>query len=137
MLDEFYAESGYKLNHQHAHEAFAKFLADEKLGCAWLIEAEEQNAGYVVMTLCYSMEYGGLVGSVDDLFVRPPFRGAGLGSAALKEVQEFCRQRGVRALRVETGWEDSRAQAVYRKSGFRPVARQLLTLPLDEPIHEN
>src|ERR1017187_3523480 len=103
MMDEFHAEFGYPLNHQHATEAFATLLADDRLGCVWFIQADGQDVGYLVLTLCHSMEYGGLTAFVDDLFVRLPFRRLGLATAALTEVRAFCVQRGVRAIHVETG----------------------------------
>ena len=136
MMDEFYAEGGYPLNHERAAEAFATLLADERLGCVWFIQANGQDVGYVVLTLCYSMEYGGPSAFVDDLFVRLPFRRAGLGTAALTEVRAFCAKRGVRAIHVETGRDNIAAQAVYRRVGFAQTDRQLLALRLANPTHE-
>ena len=136
MMDEFYVEGGFPLNHRHAAEAFTTLLADQRLGCVWLIQAGAQEVGYVVITLCFSMEYGGLNAFVDDLFVRKPFRGAGLASAALREVQAFCTRRGVRALHVETGRDNAAAQVVYRRVGFTHTDRQLLTVKLASATHE-
>ena len=136
MMGEFYAEGGYPLNHQRATEAFATLLADDHLGCVWFIQTDGQDVGYVVLTLCYSMEYGGLNAIVDDLYVRLPFRRAGLGTAALTEVRAFCTKRGVRAIHLETGRDNAAAQAVYRKVGFTHTDRQLLTLRLANPTHE-
>jgi GNAT superfamily N-acetyltransferase len=137
MMGEFYAEGGYSLNHQRATEAFSTLLADDRLGGVWLLQADGQAAGYVVLTLCYSMEYGGINAFVDDLFVRPPFRRSGLGTAALTEVRAFCAGRGVRAIHVETGRDNAAAQAVYRRAGFKQTDRQLLALRLAAPTHED
>jgi GNAT superfamily N-acetyltransferase len=136
MMAEFYAEGGFPLNQQRATEAFATLLADERLGCVWFIQADGQEVGYVVLTLCFSMEYGGPNAFVDDLFVRLPFRWAGLGTAALTEVRTFCAERGVRAVHVETGRDNTAAQVVYRRVGFTQTDRQLLTLRLANPTHE-
>jgi ribosomal protein S18 acetylase RimI-like enzyme len=65
-----------------------------------------------------------------------PFRRLGLGTAALGEVRAFCTQRGVRAIHVETGRDNAGAQAVYRRIGFMQTDRQLLTLRLANPTHE-
>lgn len=77
LMSEFYAESGYPLNRQRAQLAFSELLADERLGLIWLIQAGPEIAGYVVLTLGYSMEYGGRDAFVDDLFIRQP-PGAGV-----------------------------------------------------------
>ena len=89
-----------------------------------------------MVTLCYSMEYGGTNAFVDDLFVRKPFRSAGLGTRAVTDVRAFCAKRGVRAIHVETGRDNAAAQAVYRRVGFAPTDRQILTLRLANATHE-
>jgi len=136
MMEEFYAEGGYPLNHRRATDAFTALLADDRLGWVFFIEADAQDVGYVVVTLCYSMEYGGTNAFVDDLFVRKPFRSAGLGTRAVTDVRAFCAKRGVRAIHVETGRDNAAAQAVYRRVGFAPTDRQILTLRLANATHE-
>jgi GNAT superfamily N-acetyltransferase len=135
LMAEFYAEGGYPLNDRRAAEAFTTLLADERLGQVWFIQADSQTVGHVVVTLCFSMEYGGLIAFVDDLFIQRPFRRMGLGAAALTEVCDFCAKRGVRAILVETGRDNAAAQAVYRRVGFVNTDRQLLALTLADPTH--
>jgi GNAT superfamily N-acetyltransferase len=136
LMAEFYVEGGYRLNHQRAAEAFATLLGDDRLGHVWFIQADGRDVGYVVLTLCYSMEYGGLSAFVDDLFVRVPYRRAGLGTAALTHVRSFCAKNGVRAIHVETGRDNHAAQKVYSRIGFTHTDRQLLGLRLASPTHE-
>jgi GNAT superfamily N-acetyltransferase len=134
-MTEFYAEAAYPLNHRRATEAFSALLAEDHLGQVWLIQTDSQDVGHVVVTLCFSMEYGGLIAFVDDLFVQRAFRGAGLGTAALAQVRAFCAKRGVRAILVETGRDNVAAQALYRRMGFVNTDRQLLALRLADPTH--
>ena len=135
MMAEFYSDSLYTLNPRRAAESFAPLLADDRWGYVWFIRGDSQDVGYVVITLSYSMEYGGPSAIVDDFFIRPAFRGAGLGKAALAEVASFCATRGARAVHVETGDDNPRALAVYRKAGFVDTNRVHLTLKLAEPTH--
>ena len=135
LMAEFYAEAGYPLNRTLAADAFAALIGDERLGYAWLIQAEGSDAGYVVLTLTFSMEYGGPSAFVDDLFIRPAFRGQGLGTRVLTEVRAFCLGLGVRAVHLEVGRDNMPAQTVYRKMGFSPTDRELLTLMLSDPTH--
>lgn len=136
LMSEFYAESDYALHPSRAEEAFKALLADHGFGRAWLIESQAQVAGYVVLTLGYSMEYGGRDAFVDDLFIRRAFRGKGLGRSALDEVRSAALSLGVRALHLEVGRDNSAAQALYRRTGFEDSGRQLLTLRLADPTHE-
>jgi GNAT superfamily N-acetyltransferase len=135
MMAEFYSDSPYTLNSRRAAEAFAPLLADDRLGHVWLIQASSEDVGYIVVALSYSMEYGGPSAVVDDFFIRPAFRGAGLGKAALVEGSKFCESRGVRAIHVETGHDNPRALAVYQRAGFVDTCRVHLTLKLAEPTH--
>ena len=136
LMAEFYSEAAYPLKHRRAAEAFAALLADERLGHVWLIQADSQDVGHVVVTLCFSMEYGGIIAFVDDLFVQKEFRDAGLATEALTGVRAFCTKLGVRAIFVETGRDNVAAQTVYRRAGFVNTDRQLLALRLATPTHE-
>lgn len=130
LMTDFYSETATPLDTQRAADAFAAVVADDRLGHVWLIQAENEDVGYVVVTFSYSMEFGGRNAFLDDLFIRAAFRGAGLGTAALKEVRAFCADRDVRALHLETGRDNAAAQALYRSAGFKVTDRQLLTLVL-------
>jgi len=130
LMREFYAEAATPLDPTRAGQAFAALLADNRLGKVWLIQAGDADVGYLVVTFSYSMEFGGQNAFVDDLFIQAAFRGAGLGTAALAEVRDFCVARGVRALHLETGRDNAAAHALYRRAGFFVTDRQLLTLVL-------
>jgi GNAT superfamily N-acetyltransferase len=135
LMDEFYSEAGYELNRPDAANAFASILANKSLGHIWLIEYETQVAGYVVLTLKYAMEYGGLMACLDDLYVKKPFRNMGLATSALADVRDFCKSIQVRAISVEVGKDNDPAQVVYKRTGFVNTDRQLLTLMLENPMH--
>ena len=135
LMTDFYAESGYTLDRPHAAEAFAALLADEQLGRVWLVEQGPAAAGYIAITFVFAMEYGGRMAVVDDFYVRPEARGAGLGTAALAEVRRACTALGVRAMRVEVGRDNAVAQAAYRSAGFATVDHQLMTVALAAPSH--
>lgn len=135
LMADFYAEGGYILDRPHAEAAFTSLLADARLGRVWLIEQGFAAVGYVVSTFVFAMEYGGVSAVVDDFYVRPASRGAGLGTAALAEVRRACDELGMRAMRVEVGGDNAAAQAVYRRVGFEKVDHQLMALPLADPTH--
>lgn len=137
LMSGFYEESGFNLDGPLAERAFATILGDERLGYVWLIVDGDKDVGYLVLALRFGMEFGGLIGCVDDLFVVPGSRNKGLGTAALRQVRAFCEQIGVRAITVEVGFGNRPAQAVYRRLGMAEApGRQLLALPLAPPTHK-
>ena len=135
LMIEFYAEAAFVLSRAAAERTFQALLAAPDLGNVWLLEADGAPAGFVVLTVSFSMEYGGLRGFVDDFFVAKAFRRRGLGAAALQAVMIACAQRGVRALLVEAGPGNEAALSVYRRAGFVDTGHVLLTLPLGSPVH--
>jgi len=136
LMAEFYAESDYGLDQELAERAFAAILSDERLGYVWLIDDEAKVVGYVVLTLRFGMEYGGLMACIDDLFVVPQSRNKGLTTAALVQVRDFCKSIGVRAITVEVSHSNGSAQTVYRRLGLAEAPdRQLLALALASPMH--
>lgn len=134
LIRQFYSEANIALSEHAASRAFEVLLDDSRLGQVWMLEEDGHPAGFVVLTVSFSMEYGGLRGFVDDFYVAPQFRRRGLGHAALEEVKRACRRRGVRALLVETGPDNAAALSAYRSVGFVDSGRCLLTLPLAERL---
>ena len=135
LMNEFYAEGGYPLNPDRARAAFLPLLGPGELGQVLLIEVGGEAAGHLVLTFGYSMEYGGRNAFVDDLFIRPAFRGRGLGAQIVAQARAICEELGVRAMHLEVARDNAAAQAVYRGAGFRETGRQLLTLTLELPTH--
>jgi GNAT superfamily N-acetyltransferase len=135
MMAQFYSDSPYTLNPQRATDAFASLLSDERLGHVWFIQSGAIDVGYVVVTYCHSMTFGGMAAIVDDFFIRPSFRGAGLGKAAMVELRTLCLAQGLRAIKVETGCDNPTALAVYKHAGFIETDLVHLTLPLAAPTH--
>jgi ribosomal protein S18 acetylase RimI-like enzyme len=137
LMREFYAESGYVLVEPQATAAFEALMARPESGRIWLAEPDGEPVGYVVVTFVFAMEHGGLAAVVDDFYVRPKARGEGVGKAALAAVRRACEALGARAMRVEVGVNNVRAQAVYRSAGFEPFPdRALMQVSLAPPSHE-
>ena len=136
MMREFYAGSGLALDAARARGAFATLVGSPRLGRVWLAEQEGAPAGYVVLTVCYGMQYGALRGFVDDLYVRPAARRRGVGGALVAAVRRACAERGLRALLVEVGAGNDAALRLYRRYGFVGTAHLLMINPNCEVEHE-
>ena len=58
-------------------------------------------------------------GEVKRMYVRPAFRGKGLGKAILNHLAEHARANGISALRLETGIYQVEAIGLYDGCGFQ------------------
>ena len=136
LMGEFYGEAGYPLPPEPAARAFQALFDDPRLGRVWLVHTDDAPAGYLVLTLGFSMEFGGPRGFVDDFFVRHSARGKGLGAALLATVKEACIEMGVHVLVVETGPIGDPARSIYARAGFQDSGRVLLSQALGAALHE-
>src|SRR5262249_290710 len=83
------SESDVLFDGVSARAALSHLIANPSCGVVWLLNVEHEGAGYIVLTIGFSMEYGGLDALVDDLFVRSRFRRKGFGRAALATLFGF------------------------------------------------
>ena len=60
-------------------------------------------------------------GEIKQVYVRPAFRGRGLGKALIEAIVEAARQIGYRTLRLETASYMKDAQALYQSLGFHLI----------------
>lgn len=132
LMHEFYAESNHALDRTWAEASFRQLFQNDGRGGAWIARRDTEAIGYVVLTLRHSMEFGGLSGFIDDLFVHPGARRNGVGSALLATLFDACRDLGVAAVHVEAGSSNAAASGLYREFGLVPYTddRQLLTARL-------
>jgi ribosomal protein S18 acetylase RimI-like enzyme len=134
LMQEFYDEASVPLDRDWAQHAFEDLLAQPHLGAVWLLERDGGAIGHIVLSVRFAMEFGGLSGYVDDLFVRPAARRCGAASIGLDVLAAECRRRGCRSLEVEVGAGNVAAQALYRGHGLLPIDddRQLLRVVFDD-----
>ena len=53
------------------------------------------------------------------MYVRPAFRGKGIGVAMLDHLAEYVRERQIKLLRLETGIYQTNAIKLYERDGFQ------------------
>jgi GNAT superfamily N-acetyltransferase len=72
-------------------------------------------AGVALLAFRPSISAGALIASIEDLYVRPDARCAGVGRTLLDAVVERCRARSVSYVEVQT---DDEAAPFYKASGY-------------------
>jgi len=65
--------------------------------------------------------FGREYAEVKRMWVRPQFRGLGLGALMLRQLEAHARDHQVPVLRLETGIYQHAAIALYEKHGFRQI----------------
>jgi ribosomal protein S18 acetylase RimI-like enzyme len=139
LMRGLYASDHISFQEPRARRALAGLLAEPRLGEVWLVEARSEVVeaiGYAVLTLGYSLEFGGRFWLLDELFIRDEQRGRGVGGQVLRRIEEAGRALGLHAIRLEVSRTNGRAQDLYRRAGFAAHDRDLMTLWLGEKEQE-
>jgi ribosomal protein S18 acetylase RimI-like enzyme len=127
----FHAEDGHPLD-AGGEAAILEIVGGEKLARAWLVRRDGEPVGYVVITLGYSIEYGGRDGFIDDLYIAPAARGQGLAPTLLDFAIAQAVELGIGTLHLETDTGNERATRLYRRAGFEETGRALLRRRLSD-----
>jgi GNAT superfamily N-acetyltransferase len=111
---------------------FDTFVRDSTYGRAWLIVCDEENIGYVVLTVSFSFEYRGYDAFIDELYIAEDWRGRGIGRSAMEFVERAARNLGVNAMHLEVSRGNDPAIELYRRTGYTENGRYLMTKWLDQ-----
>ncbi|NTU71493.1 MAG: GNAT family N-acetyltransferase [Coriobacteriia bacterium] len=130
MMAEFHEEAGHPFDAKRANAAFETLIADRQHGVVWLVLDDYEPVGYVVMTTAYSMQYGGRVGLLNDLFVRPGYRSRGHGSRVVRRMRSEANALDLRALFVQIEVDNAAAITAYGRAGFEMTDRRLMVARL-------
>ena len=123
LMREYYAHDGIRLLVTAAKARLKEFLMNPGLGKAWFIaDAEGEIMGYVVVTKGYGLEHGPNV-TIDELYFRERYRGAGCGGKALRLLEDIASSWGVESIHTEVERDNAGAVRVWAKNGFHAHAR--------------
>jgi DNA-binding MarR family transcriptional regulator/N-acetylglutamate synthase-like GNAT family acetyltransferase len=104
-----------------AAEIVAKFVQnyDAKRERCWITEKDGEIVGSVFL-----VKDSKTVAKLRLLYVEPSARGLGIGSCLVAECVRFARQAGYRKIVLWTQSELDAARHIYKRAGFRVVAKK-------------
>jgi putative acetyltransferase len=110
-LDSHLTPNLYPAESRHAYSV-DKLVSE---GVAFFVTRyEDKPAGCGGLKL-FGREYA----EIKRMYVRPVYRGLGLGKAMLNRLAEYARERQVSVLRLETGIYQTEAIGLYEAFGFQ------------------
>lgn len=119
LVAAFHAEEGIALSDEARAAGLQPLLDGIPHGVAYLIGPPRAPIGYVVVTFGWSIEFGGMDGFIDEIFIRPGVRGRGIATEVLLALPRALGDAGVKALHLEVALENITAQKLYARAGFR------------------
>ena len=96
-----------------------RLIAAPHLGAAWVAEAEGRLVGYLVAVTVLSLEHGGLMAEIDELFVLPEARSQGIGTRLLAAAEAALAARGCVRMQLQLATGNAAAREFYQHRGYR------------------
>lgn len=94
------------------------FRSEPKFRCV-IAEWQDEPCGFALFYYNYSTWWGRAGIHLEDLFVRPPFRGKGIGKALLVHLAQICMQEDLRRLEWQVLDWNTPAIEFYKSLGAR------------------
>ncbi|MFL6513899.1 MAG: GNAT family N-acetyltransferase [Chthoniobacterales bacterium] len=109
------------------HNVAHAVLADPLLGFVLVAAIEDNLVGFAYAASHLSLEHGGIIGWLEELYVVPEWRGRGIGSRLLTENIARARQLNWRGIELEVVAGHERVIPLYLRHDFQPVSRARLS----------
>lgn len=97
-------------------------LADPDRGACWVAEDDGRLCGYLLAVFVFSLEHGGMMAEIDELFVSRDVRSRGAGSRLLASAERDLAARGIVRVQLQLATGNDRARIFYGRHGFRARA---------------
>lgn len=120
MVGAFHAEEGLQGSEEARRDALRPLLEGIPHGCVYLIGPARAPLGYIIVTFGWSVEFGGLDGFIDEIWLRPAVRGRGIASEVLGQLPKALAGAGMKALHLEVDRRNEAAQRLYARARFQP-----------------
>lgn len=118
LVADFHHEAEITQEEDTRRGALLPLLEGSPHGAVYLAGPARAPIGYVIVCFGWSVEFGGMDGFVDELYIRPGVRGRGLGSEILLTLPKALAKAGLRALHLEVAGDSARARKLYERTGF-------------------
>ena len=120
MINELWTYDEVAADRDNINRAVDLAFSQPNLAEIHLLYEGDKVAGYFILVPSFGIEYGGLYVTLDELFVREPFRRRGLGRQIINFVLDRCREQGWLVVEAMAFQENETAQYFYGAHGFTP-----------------
>ena len=120
LVAAFHDEAGIVQDDTTRRAALTPLLEGSPHGVAYLIGPARAPIGYIILSFGWSMEFAGMDGFVDEIYIRRAVRGRGIGSEVLSNLPHALGGTGLRALHLEVRRDNAKVRGFYEKLRFLP-----------------
>ena len=118
LMERCHTERALPPDQDHLTAVIAPLLDGSPLGAIWTVGPARAPLGYVMVTFGWSIDHGGMIGWIADVYVRPSVRRRGIGTEVVHAVALSLRQAGVKALHAAIPEGAADAERFCQRVGF-------------------
>lgn len=89
----------------------------------FVLDYRGEMAGFIWMAM--RMDLQGIFGSVDQVYLKPPYRGQGHGRRLMEAAHEHLTTLGVETARLYVTENNTQAVSLYRRMGYRVIRLEM------------
>jgi GNAT superfamily N-acetyltransferase len=124
LLQKQFAEHQIEVDEETLTFAIREELRNEKLGIFLIARQDARPVGFAAIVFTWTLEHGGNVAWLEELYVLPELRNDGIGSQLVDAVIAETSKLGCRAIDLEVEEEHERAENLYHRKGFHLLNRR-------------
>lgn len=132
LLRAQFEEHGIELPDHLVSAGLDGHFDDPSRGAVLVAKDEDVTVGFAILATTWTVEHGGRVAWLEELYVLPSTRNSGIGTQLLSHALATARELGCLAVDLEVDVEHARAENLYARAGFRPLPRARWALSLRE-----
>jgi GNAT superfamily N-acetyltransferase len=130
LLRAQFEEHGIELPDDLVSAGLDGHFTDSTRGAVLAAWSETAMVGFAILATTWTVEHGGRVVWLEELYVLPSMRNAGVGTQLLEHALASAREMGCLAVDLEVDVEHARAENLYTRAGFRRLPRNRWALSL-------
>lgn len=119
LVAAFHTEAGLQSTDEARKNALEPLLEGSPHGAVYLIGPSRGPIGFIVVTFGWSVEFGGLDGFIDEIYIRSGVRGRGVGAEVIASLVSMLKSVGMKALHLEVDPANESALRLYKRCHFK------------------
>jgi GNAT superfamily N-acetyltransferase len=126
LVQAFHEFETLHITDEQRKDSLTTLLGNVEFGGVWLIYSDNQAVGYIALCTSYSIEFSGKDAFIDEFYIKPEFRGKGLGRQTLEFIKNAAKDLNIRAIHLEVARANTNAHRLYSRSNFEVREKYVL-----------
>ena len=118
LMARYHEEQQLGFDDAHRDAVVRPLLDGNPLGAIWLIGPSRAPLGYVLMSFGWSSEAGGMIGWLEEVYIRSSVRSRGIGTEAVHAITLSLAKAGMKAVFARIPEHAPNAARFCRRCGF-------------------